>query len=53
VLWHDGQGHVPVREAAGAWPLHLPSPANGTVVITPAQFCYLLEGIDWRMPHHT
>ena len=29
------------------------SPADGMVTITPAQLGYLLEGIDWRMPHHT
>jgi transposase len=23
LLWWDGDGLVPVREAAGAWPLHL------------------------------
>lgn len=27
-----------------------PSAADCTVVITPAQLGYLLEGIDWRMP---
>jgi len=30
-----------------------PSPADGTVTITPAQLGYLLEGIDWRMPQRT
>ncbi|PRD40548.1 hypothetical protein C5748_26320, partial [Phyllobacterium phragmitis] len=30
-----------------------PSAADGTVVITPAQLGYLLEGIDWRMPQKT
>ena len=30
-----------------------PSPADGTVTITPAQLGYLLEGIDWRMLQHT
>jgi hypothetical protein len=30
-----------------------PSPADGTVAITPAQLGYLLEGIDWRNPVHT
>jgi transposase len=23
------------------------------VAITPAQLCYLLEGIDWRLPQRT
>jgi len=30
-----------------------PSAADGTVVITPAQLGYLLEGIDWRTPKKT
>jgi transposase len=30
-----------------------PSPADGKVVITPAQLGMLLEGIDWRMPRRT
>ncbi|WFR98494.1 IS66 family insertion sequence element accessory protein TnpB (plasmid) [Rhizobium tumorigenes] len=30
-----------------------PSAADGTVVITPGQLGYLLEGIDWRMPQRT
>jgi transposase len=31
------------------WPL----PADGKVVITPAQLSMLLEGIDWRLPRRT
>jgi transposase len=30
-----------------------PSPADGSVAITPAQLGYLLEGIDWRAPQRT
>ncbi|MDE0880060.1 MAG: IS66 family insertion sequence element accessory protein TnpB [Sphingomonas bacterium] len=30
-----------------------PSPADGTVTISPAQLGYLLEGIDWRHPQRT
>ncbi len=30
-----------------------PSPADGTVAITPAQLGYLLERIDWRLPQRT
>jgi len=30
-----------------------PSPADGTVAITPAQLGSLLEGIDWRLPQRT
>ena len=44
--------HVALRQAAGAWPVHLAvRPADGAVVITPAQLGYMLEGIDWRNPH--
>jgi transposase len=37
------------REGHDIWP----SPADGKVVITPAQLGMLLEGIDWRMPRRT
>jgi transposase len=30
-----------------------PSPADGSLTITPAQLGYLLEGIDGRMPQKT
>ena len=30
-----------------------PFPADGVVAITPAQLCYMLEGIDWRHPQRT
>jgi transposase len=30
-----------------------PSPADGVIVITPAQLAYMLEGIDWRHPQRT
>jgi len=30
-----------------------PSTVDGMVMITLAQIGYLLEGIDWRIPHHT
>ena len=30
-----------------------PSPADGSVVLTPAQLGMLMEGIDWRMPLRT
>jgi transposase len=30
-----------------------PSPADGTVAITPAQLAYMLDGIDWRNPIRT
>jgi transposase len=30
-----------------------PSPADGTVAISPAQMAYMLDGIDWRNPRQT
>ncbi|WP_374046238.1 IS66 family insertion sequence element accessory protein TnpB [Rhizobium favelukesii] len=44
VIWHDGQGACLFTRGRFIWP----SAADGTVVITPAQLGYLLEGIDWR-----
>ncbi|MER9870863.1 IS66 family insertion sequence element accessory protein TnpB [Mesorhizobium sp. M0136] len=49
VIWHDGQGAKKLEPGRFIWP----SAADGTVVITPAQLGYLLEGIDWRMPQKT
>jgi transposase len=53
VLWHDtlGMSLYAKRLERGkfTWPL----PANGVVVITPAQLAYMLEGIDWRHPQRT
>ncbi|RWO40188.1 MAG: IS66 family insertion sequence hypothetical protein [Mesorhizobium sp.] len=34
------------RRAGFLWP----SPADGTVSISPAQLAYMLDGIDWRNP---
>jgi hypothetical protein len=36
---------VPVRQAAGAWPLHRVFCIGGRVTITAAQLGYLLEGM--------
>ncbi|MBB3649140.1 transposase [Rhizobium sp. BK619] len=44
IVWWDGSGAASIP-----WP----SADDGTVVITPAQLGYLLEGIDWRMPQKT
>ena len=53
VLWHDtlGMSLYAKRLERGKfiWPL----PANGVVVIPPAQLAYMLEGIDWRHPQRT
>ncbi|TGR36202.1 IS66 family insertion sequence element accessory protein TnpB, partial [Mesorhizobium sp. M8A.F.Ca.ET.198.01.1.1] len=52
VIWHDGQGAClftkKLERGRFIWPSD-----DGTVVITPAQLGYLLEGIDWRMPQKT
>ena len=53
VLWSDAHGvslyAKRLERGRFIWPL----PADGVVVITPAQLAYLLEGIDWRHPRHT
>lgn len=53
VLWWDGQGLClfakRLEEGRFVWP----SPADGSVTVTPAQLGMLLEGIDWRMPRRT
>ena len=53
VLGHDilGMSLYANRLERGkfVWPL----PADGVVVITPAQLAYMLEGIDWRHPQRT
>ncbi|TAT71073.1 hypothetical protein ELI52_36545 [Rhizobium ruizarguesonis] len=53
VIWHDGQGACLFTKKLERGRLIWPSAADGTVVITPAQLGYLLEGIDWRMPQKT
>ena len=53
VLWHDGQGLCLFSKRLERGRFLWPSPANGSLSITPAQLGYLLEGIDWRMPQKT
>jgi len=53
VIWHDGQGACLFTKKLERGRFIWPSPADGLVVITPAQLGYLLEGIDWRMPQKT
>jgi len=53
VLWHDGLGLSLYAKRLERGRFVWPSPADGVVVITPAQLGYLLEGIDWRHPQHT
>ena len=53
ILWSDGQGVCLFAKRLEHGRFIWPSPADGTVAITPAQLGYLLEGIDWRMPQRT
>ena len=53
VIWHDDQGACLFTKKLERGRFIWPSAADGTVVITPAQLGYLLEGIDWRMPQKT
>ncbi|WP_353000467.1 IS66 family insertion sequence element accessory protein TnpB [Mesorhizobium sp. M0808] len=53
VIWHDGQGACLFTKKLEGGRFIWPSAADGTVVITPAQLGYLLEGIDWWMPQKT
>lgn len=53
VLWHDGLGMSLYTKRLERGRFIWPSPADGSVVITPAQLGYLLEGIDWRPPQRT
>lgn len=53
VLWFDGQGLCLFAKRLERGRFVWPSPADGTVTITPAQLGMLLEGIDWRMPQWT
>ena len=53
VIWHDGQGACLFTKKLERGRFIWPSAADGTVVITPGQLGYLLEGIDWRMPQKT
>lgn len=52
-LWHDGQGACLFSKKLERGRCIWPSPADGVITITPAQFGNLLEGIDWRMPQKT
>jgi transposase len=52
-LWFDGQGLCLFAKRLEKGRFVWPSPADGRVVITPAQLAMLLEGIDWRMPQRT
>ena len=53
VLWWDGQGLCLFAKRLEKGRFVWPSPADGKVVITPAQLGMLLEGIEWRTPQRT
>ena len=53
LLWFDGQGLCLFSKRLEKGRFVWPSPADGSVVLTPAQLGMLLEGIDWRMPVRT
>ena len=53
ILWHDGLGMSLYAKRLERGKFIWPSPADGVVVITPAQLAYKLEGIDWRHPQRT
>jgi transposase len=50
ILWHDSLGMSLYAKRLERGKFIWPSPADGVVVITPAQVGYMLEGIDWRHP---
>ena len=53
IFWADGLGASLYAKRLEKGRFVWPSPADGVVVITPAQLGYMLEGIDWRHPQHT
>jgi len=53
IFWADGLGVSLYAKRLEKGRFVWPSPADGVVVITPAQLGYMLEGIDWRHPRHT
>ena len=52
-VWHDGIGLSLYAKRLERGKFIWPSPADGVIVITPAQLAYMLEGIDWRHPQRT
>src|SRR3982074_300817 len=53
VFWHYTLGMSLYAKRLERGKFIWPSPADGVVVITPAQLAYMLEGIDWRHPQRT
>jgi transposase len=50
VLWFDGQGLMLLARRLERGRFVWPQATGGSVHLTPAQLCMLLESIDWRMP---
>jgi transposase len=53
IIWHDGLGMSLYAKRLEKGRFLWPSPADGTVSISPSQLAYMLDGIDWRNPRHT
>jgi transposase len=53
IIWHDGLGMSLYAKRLERGRFLWPSPADGTVAISPAQMAYMLDGIDWRNPRQT
>ncbi|HVZ15068.1 MAG TPA: IS66 family insertion sequence element accessory protein TnpB [Bauldia sp.] len=53
IIWHDGLGMSLYARRLEKGRFLWPSPAVGTVSISPSQLAYMLDGIDWRNPRHT
>lgn len=53
IIWHGGLGMSLYAKRIEKGRFLWPSPADGTVSISPAQVAHMLDGIDWRNPRHT
>ena len=53
ILWYYGLGMSLYAKRLERGRFVWPTPVDGTVVISPAQLGYMLEGIDWRNPQQT
>jgi transposase len=58
ILWHDGQGMClfakRLERGRFIWPSTTAQDSvDRTIMLTPAQLGYLLEGFDWRLPQHS
>ena len=53
ILWHNGLDMSLYAKRLEHGRFLWPSPADGTVSISPSQLAYMLDGIDWRNPVRT